>query len=66
MRQVAGRVRSSAGRRAEDRPTDLGSPRRLIGGVVAAEQVVLTDWPLDGERVPGHVRGERSVGAWSA
>jgi hypothetical protein len=39
----------------EDRPTNLGTPRRLVGSVLRPTQVVLTNRTLHRERMPGHM-----------
>src|ERR1700730_3976343 len=46
----------------EDRPADLGAPLSLVGRVMPGHDVVLTDRPVDGQLMPGHVVGERAVG----
>ena len=50
----------------EDRPADLRAPLRRVRGVMAADQVVLADRPVHGQRVLGDVRRQRTVSAVDA
>src|SRR5690348_10079182 len=45
----------------EDRPSNFGPPQRLVSGLGGADEVVLTNRPVDGERMLSHVVGEGPV-----
>ena len=47
----------------EDGPADLGLPLHLVGGLVAAGQVVLADRPVESQCVVSDVSGKRAVGS---
>src|SRR3981189_1688827 len=46
----------------KDRPATLGAPGRLVGGVVGADEEVLANRAVDGDRVLGDVGGQGAVG----
>src|SRR5580704_12754220 len=45
----------------EDRPSNFGSPQRVVLGFGGADEVVLANRPVDRKRMPGHVGGEDTV-----
>src|SRR5579862_7969054 len=47
----------------EDRPSNFGSPQRFVWSLGGADEVVLTNRPLDGERMLCHVISEGAVGS---
>src|ERR1700752_2348766 len=46
----------------EDRPANLGSPGRFVAGGVGADEEVLANRAIDGDRVLGDVGGQGAVG----
>lgn len=46
----------------KDRPSYLSAPRGFVGSVVWADDVILAYGPLDRQRVPRYVPGQRAVG----
>jgi hypothetical protein len=49
--------------RIEDGPSNFGSPKGLVTSFGGPDEVVLANRPVDGERMPGYVRAEGTVGS---
>jgi hypothetical protein len=45
----------------EDRPSNFGSPQRVVSGFGGADEVVLANRPVDRKRMLGHVSGEDAI-----
>ena len=45
----------------KDRPSNFGLPQRLVWGIGGADEVVLTNRPVDRKGVLGHIIGEGAV-----
>ena len=56
------RGRGLGGGGVKDRPANLGAPRCFVAGVLGADEEVLANGPIDGDRVLGDVGGQRAVG----
>jgi hypothetical protein len=39
----------------KDRPSDLGTPRTFLGGVLGSHEIVLSQWSFNGQRMLRHV-----------
>src|ERR1700756_3956228 len=46
----------------KDRPANFGAPGRFVAGVVGADEEVLANGLIDGDRVLGDVGGQGAVG----
>src|ERR1700730_5393523 len=56
------RVSCLGGGGVKDRPANLGAPPCFVAGVLGADEEVLANGPVDGDRVLGDVGGQRAVG----
>src|SRR6202011_2098145 len=50
------------GRGGTDRPANLGAPGRFVAGVLGADEEVLANRAIDGDRVLGDVGGQGAIG----
>src|ERR1700758_3326802 len=53
---------SSGSGGVKDGPANFGAPGRFVAGVLGADEEVLANGPIDGDRVLGDVSGQGPVG----